>query len=140
MLSESPYGLFSLNKTTFKILGPAFSRCECAQKDYYRYFECMIQKCENPIRRLGIIEWRNIALSPAAIERPRQRKPVVCPEIIEWRYRALSPAAIERPRQRKPDVCPVIMKLKCTSGTTIAEYPHLRLKKHRFGSKMVVFL
>ena len=44
------------------------------------------------------------ALSPAAIERPRQRNPGICPDIIEWVYRAVSPAAPKRPRQRNPDV------------------------------------
>ena len=44
------------------------------------------------------------ALSPAAIERPRQRNPGVYPDIIGLVYRAASiPAAIERPRQRNPD-------------------------------------
>ena len=45
-----------------------------------------------------------IALSPATIERPRQRNPGICPDIIEWVYRAVSPAAPKRPRQRNPDV------------------------------------
>ena len=52
------------------------------------------------------------ALSPTAIERPRQRNPDACPDVSLNGFRALSPAAIERPRQRKPDACPDVVEFE----------------------------